>query len=91
MESRIWRVGIARRMYVCFASSWSRLDMPSHWNGVWGLGTKFETLTCTLKRPPRPLISRPISRARMPRSTMPWTSAWVSRGRPIMKYVLRLV
>ena len=34
---------------------------------------------------------RPISRARMPRSTMPCTSSWVSRGRPIMKYSLRLV
>ena len=64
--------------------------MPSHWNGVCGFGTKFEALTCTEKRPP-PSTRRPIPRALMPRSTMPCTSSWVSRGRPIMKYILRLV
>ena len=37
----------------CLAASWSRLDMPSHWKGVCGFGTKFEALTCTEKRPPR--------------------------------------
>ncbi len=84
-------MGIARRMYACFASSCARLDMPSHWNGVCGLGTKFETLTCTEKRPPPGRTRRPISRARMPRSTIPCTSACVSRGRPIMKYSFRLV
>ena len=26
--------------------------MPSHWNGVCGFGTKFETQTWTVNRPP---------------------------------------
>ena len=62
---------------------------PPTGTGVCGLGTKLDDAHVHVKRPPR-LTSRPISRARMPRSTMPWTSAWVSRGRPIMKYSLML-
>ena len=71
-------MGIARRMYACLAPSCIRLDMPSHWKGVCGFGTKFEALTCTEKRPPPGRTRRPISRALIPRSTMPCTSACVS-------------
>ena len=79
------------------ASSRSSLTFPyrscspsiaAHWNGVCGLGTCCETDTVTEgMRACRP-SSLATSRTRRPVSAIPTTSASVSVGRPMMKYIL---
>ena len=74
------------RMSCCRRRSSPASVMGSHWNEECGLGTSDEVLTVTvaLRRP----AARASSCTRMPVRAMPTTSASVSVGRPIMKYIL---
>ncbi len=61
-------------------SSWE--SWRSHWKGVCGLGTNGDTAAVTWRRL---TWGGAVSRTLRHRSKMPWMSARVSVGRPIMK------
>ncbi len=60
-------------------------SIPTHWNGVSGLGMNDEAESVTYGRRVLPRTSLPMAAILCAKSTSPSTSASVSVGSPIMK------